>query len=91
MARSRLDTLAFILGICLLAAGAAAAVYFLAYTLQALVHQENSSILADEFMSLAILENRPLYFQPFEMTQLAALVYGTNLGSYPKLTMANLL
>ncbi len=39
--------------------------------MQALVHQVKSPVLADEFLGLVTLEDRPIYFQPFEMTQLA--------------------
>jgi hypothetical protein len=39
--------------------------------MEALIRQANGPIVADEFMGLETLENRQLYFQPFEMTQLA--------------------
>lgn len=35
------------------------------------VASSNGPILADEYMGLVTLENRPLYIQPFEVTQLA--------------------
>jgi hypothetical protein len=39
--------------------------------LMRIIHDANGPVLADEEMGLLALERRPLYFQPFEMTQLA--------------------
>lgn len=41
------------------------------HELENIVAETNDPILADEYMSLLPLQDRPLYLQPFEMTQLA--------------------
>lgn len=41
------------------------------YELETLIAETADPVLADEFMSLLPLQERPIYLQPFEMTQLA--------------------
>jgi hypothetical protein len=41
------------------------------YRLETMVAQAQGPVLADEYMGLLTLEARPLYMQPFEVTQLA--------------------
>lgn len=40
-------------------------------SLERMVHEAEGPVLADEFMGLVVLDNRPLVFQPFEFKQLS--------------------